>query len=68
MNYGDLIRATRKALGLTQIELAERLNVSQPSVSRMENAKAGDLTAAEIVALCEALGLTWSDFEPGEAA
>ena len=64
VNHGDLIRKTREAAGLTQSELAKRLGVSQPAVSRMENSTPGDLTAGEIVALCDALGLTWSDFEP----
>ncbi len=67
MNHGDLIRRTREAKGLTQQQLADRLGVSQPAVSRMENAKPGDLTASEIVALCTILDLTWADFEPGEA-
>jgi transcriptional regulator with XRE-family HTH domain len=67
VNHGDLIRRTREAKGLTQAQVAEQLGVSQPAVSRMENAPPGDLTVAEIVALCRVLGLTWSDFEPGEA-
>jgi len=66
VNHGDLIRRTREERGMTQQQLGTELGVSQPAVSRMENAKPGDLTAAEIVAVCKVLGLTWADFEPVE--
>jgi transcriptional regulator with XRE-family HTH domain len=68
VNHGDLIRQTREKLQMTQQQLATELGVSQPAISRMENAKPGELTAAEIVALCRVLGLTWADFEPEDAA
>lgn len=66
MNHGDLIRRTREEAGMTQSQLAQHLGVSQPAVSRMENADPGDLTAREITTLCKVLGLTWADFEPVE--
>lgn len=38
MDPGDLIRRTRKAQGLTQVQLARRLGITQPSVARLEAA------------------------------
>ncbi len=66
VNHGDLIRKEREKREMTQQQLAKALGISQPAVSRMENARPGELTAAEIVALCKVLGLTWADFEPVE--
>ncbi len=37
MNLGNNIRAARKAAGVTQKELAERLQVYQKDISRWEN-------------------------------
>ena len=68
VNDGELIRRTREKRELTQQQLAERLGVSQPTVHRLENTKPGDLLAREIVALCDVLDLTWSDFEPEREA
>ena len=54
--FGDLLRRLRKAAGLTQAELADRLGVRQERVSAMER---GDVTAMETrtaAAYVEALG------------
>jgi transcriptional regulator with XRE-family HTH domain len=36
MTANRLIRESRQAAGLTQVELAERLGISQPALARME--------------------------------
>jgi transcriptional regulator with XRE-family HTH domain len=64
MTFGERLRAIRRAAGLTQVELAARSGVSQPSISQYE---AGDTEPAwsTVAALCRALGVTpdafWAD-------
>lgn len=41
MNLGDNLRKARKEAGITQVALAEELNVYQKDISRWEN---GELT------------------------
>ncbi len=50
-----LLRAIRRERGVTQVQLAERLEVPQSRVSKYEN---GDLRLdlVEVEAVCEALG------------
>ena len=57
MTIGESIRHHRKRLGLTQAQLAERLNVTAQAVSRWENDTGlPDITMA--VPLARALGTT----------
>lgn len=53
-SVGALIAARRKALGLTQGELAERVNIEQESMSRIET---GSITTSlgRLVSLADAL-------------
>ena len=37
MNIGENLKAARKAAGISQVELAERLEVYQKDISRWEN-------------------------------
>ncbi len=67
MNHGALIRSARERKGLTQVQLAELVEVSQPTISRFERGE-GTKTDDQIIALCVALGLTWADFAPIEEA
>jgi len=55
-NFGRLIRDRRRELGLTQTELAESVNMSQPRISNIERGK-GNPTLASIVVIAERLGL-----------
>ena len=62
---GSFIAALRKAQGLTQRELAQRLNVSDKSVSRWERDEgAPDLSV--IPALAEVFGVTCDELLRGE--
>lgn len=55
MNLGRNLRAARKVAGITQKELAERLEVYQKDISRWEN---NELTpnALTFARICRALG------------
>ena len=62
---GGFIAALRKANGMTQKELADRLNVSDKTVSRWErNDGAPDLAVIPIIA--EIFGLTCDELLRGE--
>ena len=52
---GDTLQRHRRAAGLTQHELAERVNTTQPQVCRWERSGAYDVRT--ISRLAEALGL-----------
>lgn len=55
MAVGARIRDHRRALGLSQEELAERLGMSQASISRLENDEL--LTLETLERVCAELGL-----------
>jgi transcriptional regulator with XRE-family HTH domain len=57
---GQRIAALRRAAGLTQAALAERLGVSVERVSRIE--RDGNLTVRTIVTVANALDVTAADF------
>ena len=44
MDIGKAIHRRRKALGLTQAELGERLNTTHATINRWENGKQGVMT------------------------
>lgn len=60
MGYGDTIAAIRKKLGLTQGQLAEKLDVEQPTVQRWESG-AREPNMTKLGEIAKALGV-----EPGE--
>lgn len=53
---GEVLRARRKRLGLSQRELAEKLGVGQPRLSTLEGDPAG-MTLERLLVLAKALGL-----------
>jgi transcriptional regulator with XRE-family HTH domain len=62
-HIGANIRAARKALGLSQAELAAKVGVEPPTVSRWETGK--DFPGQErLPALCEALSVSQRYFDP----
>ena len=65
IKIGKYIAAKRKALGLTQKQLAEKLNMSDKSVSKWERGIClPDVTV--YLELCEILGISINEFLAGE--
>lgn len=62
---GELIASERKAAGLTQAELAEKIGVSSKAVSRWETGR-GLPEASLMAPLCEALGISVNELLAGE--
>ncbi len=57
MNIGKNIKKYRERKGLTQIELAEQLGISQPLIARYENDTKLP-TSLMVIALADALNCT----------
>lgn len=62
---GKFIKEQRKAKGLTQIELAERLNVSEKTVSKWECGN-GFPDTSLMLPLCQELGITANELLSGK--
>lgn len=66
----DIIKAKRLELGMTMKELAEKVGVSEGTVSRWESGEIENMRRNVIVSLAKALKLTpavlmgWNDPEP----
>lgn len=56
---GEKLRAARKAAGLTQVELAEKVGCMQKDISRWENGR--PMTAETLKKLANALGCGMDD-------
>lgn len=54
-NIGQLIKAARKRAGLTQVQLAERLDVTQGAIYQYEQSV--DMQLSTVTKIAEALGL-----------
>jgi len=65
MHLGQEIRKARKRKGMTQAQLAARLGVRHPSVSRWESAAVPEISRAQLGRLCEALGMDVGMFFEG---
>ena len=62
---GKYIADKRKALGLTQLQLAEKLNMSDKSVSKWERGVClPDVSV--YTKLCDTLGISLNEFLAGE--
>lgn len=59
-SIGKCIRKNRDRLGMTQESLAEKINVSIPHISRMENGSAKP-SLQTLVDICNALNITIDD-------
>ena len=55
------LRSARKATGLTQIDLAERLQITQSTVSKSERGERR-LDVVELRHWCQALGVDFQEF------
>lgn len=56
-----LLRGKREAIGMTQIQLAEKLNVSQTVVSKIETCERR-LDVIELIDVCDAINVPFVDF------
>lgn len=56
-----LLRTIRRERGVTQIQLAERLGVPQPMISRYEKGER-QVDFVEVEAICEAVGMSFRSF------
>ena len=59
-SIGQAVAKQRKAVGLTQAQLAERLNLSLDAISRLERGNIG-LTVERMVELAEIFGCETAD-------
>lgn len=55
----EKLKAARKAAGLTQVELAEKVGCKQKDISRWENGR--PMTAETLKKLAKALGCSMDD-------
>ena len=62
---GAFISQRRKAMGMTQLQLAETLGITDRAVSKWENGRSLP-DAALMLALCDLLGITVNDLLSGE--
>ena len=64
MNVGEKIKKIRKMAGMTQEELAEKMNVSRQTISKWEKEiSSPDLESA--IVLCELFEISLDDFTAG---
>lgn len=54
---GELLHARRKALGLSQLQVASSNGMSRVTISRLENGKLPELGIRKVMAICATLGL-----------
>ena len=54
-DMGKRVRALRKALGLTQVQLAKLARVGQPAISDIERGDTAEMMGPTLTALCGAL-------------
>ena len=60
---GERVRETRKRLGMTQAQLAEKADMANNTVSRIEGSQI-NLSAENLFDLADALGVTPNDLSP----
>lgn len=56
-----LLRHKREAVGVTQIQLAEKLNISQTVVSKIETCERR-LDIIELMDICRSINIPFTDF------
>ncbi len=57
MSLGELVKARRVELGLTQVQLAEKGGITQSLISELERGRRRYVTAADVRGLARALDL-----------
>lgn len=58
MKWNERLSTTRKAKGLTKSELSRQMGVSPAAVTMWENGTTSALSGANLMRLCEVLGVT----------
>ncbi|SDC05736.1 helix-turn-helix domain-containing protein [Shouchella lonarensis] len=58
-DFGQYLKKLRKAAGLTVNELAEKVSVSQPYISNIENGKRGAPSLKKLKKFAEPLGVSY---------
>lgn len=58
MNVKDIIRENRLALGLTMKEVADKVGVSEATISRWESGEIANMRRGAIFALAQALSIS----------
>lgn len=61
---GELLRARRRSLGLTQVDVAELAGTTQPTVSQIERGRSGSFAKVAEVAATLGLALTVAQMDP----
>lgn len=61
-NIGKMLKSYRRRTGLTGIELAKRINVSQQQISRYENG-VNNITFEKLIILFKALEMSCYDID-----
>ncbi len=56
-SIGSQIASRRKALGLSQLALAQKANVSRATLDALENGRSGELGFSKLTNILSALGL-----------
>lgn len=64
MTTGDLIKNRRKALNMTQTELADKANIAQSSISQIENDVSGNVTIGNLRSIAKALNCALVELLP----
>ncbi len=62
--WAEIVKAKRDELGWSQTQLAEKANVSQPTILRWERST----PASALPVLMEILDLEWADLDPEQVA
>lgn len=68
MTTGEKIKQQRKALGLTQTELGEKLGVQKNAVSKWETGRVDDIPGSKIRAMAELFGVSPSYLIDGDGS
>ena len=67
MSLGEKIREQRKKAGLSQEQLAEKLNVSRQAITKWETGK-GIPDVANLIAISDEFGLSLDELIKGDVA
>lgn len=57
LEIGELLHSRRKALGLSQQQVADANGMSRVTISRLENGRLPELGIRKVMAICSTLGL-----------